>query len=370
MTLIDAIKAYNKSPKDPAARGALLAIVGNKAIFKPGTKFNPADAEQALEFLNDLDADRASGGRYKDYQTLAEYEGSAKKGLDADPSADGVALDPHGISQDAAEIDWSGVSRERRLLVIHGRDIGKIAKNPDPETRQRWAGELSDPPNATLGGQWAKIADSLRALRASEREALEDRLVYRRRVEQPTPSALPAPVGPSATAAMHIGGSVSGSTIVTGNGNVVGQVSANAVKAFVLFDSADARFIQPLKTHGCGGMVRNGMLTISSIADCPPGAITSNWITSHFNAADVVLWLNSSDFLGNADLMSWLNFARGASKRLVPVSVRQTYEIPFGLVAIPRDKPIARYGDVDEAWCTVSQELRSVVESIRKAKGG
>ena len=199
--LMNIVKAYSKAPKDPIARAALSDIVGDKAVFRPGAKLDAAEIEQVLEFLSDLGENRALGGRYKNYQTLAEYEGANKRGLSMDPSAEDVVLDPHGISQDAAEIDWSGVSRERRLLVIHGRDIGKIAKNPDPETRQRWAGELSDPPNATLGGQWAKIADSLRALRASEREALEDRLVYRRRVEQPTPSALPAPVGPSATAA-------------------------------------------------------------------------------------------------------------------------------------------------------------------------
>ena len=369
MFLLDAVKAYNKNSKDPIARAHLLAIVGNKAVFKPNAKPDAADVERAFDFLTDLDADRAAGGKYKNYQTLAEYEGAGKKALGADPSVDGVALDPYGISQDAAEIDWSAVSQERRLLVLHGRDIGKITQSPDPDTRQRWANELADN-TATLTGQWQKIAESLDKLKISAREALEERLVYRRKESQfPVAAIAPnaAPVPPPGAVASVC---VSGSTIIIGSGNVVRQTGTHVVKAFILFDGADARFVQPLKSASCGGMVRSGMLTLSSIADCPPGAGLSNWIASRVNDADMVLWLNSADFLGNPELMSWLNFIRGTTKHMVPISVRQTYEIPFNLRPLPLDKPVARYTDADEAWVTVSYGLRQVVESIRKAKGG
>lgn len=421
MTLIDALKAFNKNQKDKTAKENLRQIVGNRAVFQPNARPNAADIDKALEFLENLGQDRAPGGKYKDYQTLEEYLSAGKKALEADPSVDGVALDPDGVSMDAVEVDWSKVSRDRRLLVLHGRDIGKLTRTPSPDERYRWAADLSNPPNVTLPAQWKRISESLGKLKGSEREVLDGRLDFQRPAGVPTPrpfaeavkpAVLPpaAPVTPIASAphepcaadirgyscpglrgpcggagergrcgrtilgdlgsrsgpSISVGGSVSGSTIVVGNGNTVGNAGSRApVKVFILFTSADARFVTAMR-KACGGSVREGLLTFADLSEVRPGSSTNDWISQNLRSSDVVIFLCSADSLADDGLMNWLSYARGAGKYIIPIMVRPTYVgSMLGDAGMLLDKPISGYSDADTAWMEVSNKLRVAIQSMK-----
>lgn len=372
------IEALNRAPKDKAAIDGLRQIIGQHACLVLGSngKIDPSKTEACFEFLQILGALKATSGRYASAVTLDEFLGAKKKALRCDPSVgilDGhgqVALDPEGVSQDAAAVEWGAVPAERLPLVLLGRQSGTLDRHPGPGLRRDWAEALAGP----LKGHWVALERSWQALKPAHRDEIEEALTYRRALPiiPPVPKAPPPSAGFSykdrerqeaerANASVSVGGNVVGSAIVSGNGNTVSAGGAQPTRTFHIL-SADPRMEQELREH-CATAIKAGVFGLTSFADIPFGSNTAEVQGALIARSAAVLVLVTSSALADPVISDTIDRLVAQGKPIIPVLCRPAL-MPASLarmVAVPRNgTPIANWGDRDSAWAEVVTELRKV----------
>lgn len=374
------IAALTKTPKDPAAQSALRRMIGDHAcLMVVNGKIDAAATERCYEFLQDLGALRATSGKYAAAVTLDEWLATGKKRLRADPSVgliDGrfaVALDPDGVSQDEAGVLWADVPEERMPLVLLGRQSGLIEQHPGPSVRWQWARELSA---ASLAAPWTTLLTRWQALPQAARLAIEEELVYTPPAAQkPTVARVEPPFPPD----IQIGGSVSGSVIISGSGNRV-ETSAppapGACRVFVVVDEADAALWKELRKH-LANLIRQGLVLVTSSSNCPPGNSVARWTHDAIAKSDLILVMVSSNSINNGDDIDLaMNVARINGIRLAPILARPVALAGHplnGLVALPGGTVTTTSGNrprtlIDDRHGEVYAEIAQAIRAFATKK--
>ena len=107
----------------------------------------------------------------------------------------------------------------------------------------------------------------------------------------------------------------------------------------------------------------------------PAGIDWKNEIDAHLNSAHIILLLISADFLASdycydIEMMCALERHSKGEARVIPVILRPVdwKGSPFGkLLALPKDaKPVTLWSNQDEAFLSISEGIRGVVETLRR----
>lgn len=362
------IEALNKAPKDKAAIDGLRQIIGQHACLVLGSngKIDPSQTDACFDFLKDLGALKAPSGRYASALTLDEFLGAKKKALRCDPSVgilDGhgqVALDPDGVSQDAAAIEWGAVPADRFPLVLLGRSTGTLERHPGPDLRRAWAEALAAP----LKSPWTGLEKTWQDMKPGRREELEEDLAYRRTL----PAVPPVPKAPRerqepapANASVSVGGNIGGGSVIVGNGNAVSVGGARPTRTFHIL-SADSGMEQELRQHAFDQLKR-GVFGLTSAADTPGGANIAETQRALIARSAAVLVLMTSSTLADPSISDMIDRLVQEGKPFIPVLCRPvlTPAVLAGFTQVPRNgTPIANWSDRDSAWAEVVGELRKV----------
>src|SRR5579883_2198861 len=143
-----------------------------------------------------------------------------------------------------------------------------------------------------------------------------------------------------------------------------------AYKTVICYAREDKIFREQLERH-LSSLKRQQIIISWSDKEITPGAEWRKEIDSQLNTADLVLLLVSSDFMDSeycysVEMQQALQRHKAGLARVIPILLRAVdwRGAPFSdLQMLPEDtKPIAQWGDRDEAWNNVVQELRGVLD--------
>lgn len=147
-------------------------------------------------------------------------------------------------------------------------------------------------------------------------------------------------------------------------------------RLFFSYSHQDKGFLGSLESH-LSLLRRQGILSTWSDQAIAAGADWEGEIDENLEAADIVLLLISSDFLGSdfcwsKELRTAMGRHESGLARVVPVIVRPCdwQTAPFGkLQALPTGaRPVALWSNEDEAWLSVAEGLRSLIHHLPKKK--
>lgn len=152
-------------------------------------------------------------------------------------------------------------------------------------------------------------------------------------------------------------------------------LDTKAIDVFLSYSHADECMRDKLEKH-LAIFRRRGVITIWHDRKILAGEEWAGNIDEQINVADIILLLVSADFL-SSDYCYSIEMERALQRHeegeacVIPVILRPCYwqEAPFGkLQALPEDaKPITTWSNDDEAYLSVAQGIRSVVEKLTKS---
>ncbi len=139
-----------------------------------------------------------------------------------------------------------------------------------------------------------------------------------------------------------------------------------AVPVFICADNKDLRYVEELRKH-LFQLQKRGGISIWHHSDVPPGAPVQAEVDSHFEEAQIILLLVSSNLLGSSENDMLIQRAMNKSgARVLPVLLSPVAlpGAPFdGLMSLPRNRvPIVKWPDRDSAWVEVSEQLLRVAQ--------
>ncbi len=142
-------------------------------------------------------------------------------------------------------------------------------------------------------------------------------------------------------------------------------------KIFISYSKADKQHLEAFKKHLNVLKRREELLTWDD-NDLVPGEEWDNRIKQHLATADIIILLVSSDFMATDYIWEEINIAierhRRAEAFVIPVIVRPCdwESAPFSIfTALPeKGKPVVNWNQADEAWLSVTQKIREVVQQI------
>lgn len=147
-----------------------------------------------------------------------------------------------------------------------------------------------------------------------------------------------------------------------------------SIKIFFCYAHEDEQLLNKLKTH-LRPLQRQGLIELWHDRDISAGTEWEQEISEHLNEAQIILLLISPDFM-NSDYCYSIEMQRALERHkqkaavVVPVILRRVHwqGEPLGkLQALPTDaKPVKGWQDQDEAFYSVAEGIRKVVEEINK----
>jgi nucleoside phosphorylase len=153
------------------------------------------------------------------------------------------------------------------------------------------------------------------------------------------------------------------------------QEPQNGLNLFYSYAPKDEEMCQELGKH-LVMLKRKGLIRQSYANDISAGL--SKDAVRLLEQAQIILLLISPDFMSTDELYDKhlkkaFELQKEGKARIVPVLLRPTNlkETPLeDVIVIPRyDKPINKWSNKDEAYLSVSEEIRKVIEEFKKSKG-
>jgi hypothetical protein len=141
-----------------------------------------------------------------------------------------------------------------------------------------------------------------------------------------------------------------------------------AVRCFLAFDAADARFAHELEKH-LAPLIRQNSISIWGMHRIHAGADVRQEIDTHLRSAQMVLLLVSADFLAseslNADIVEPALRQRSTGMKVIPILVRPCsfWHSPLGnLQPLPASgEPISSARSTEAAFAEVARSLREII---------
>lgn len=145
-----------------------------------------------------------------------------------------------------------------------------------------------------------------------------------------------------------------------------------AARIFLSYSHEDEKYKNELIKH-LSGLRRKGIIENWHDRLIPPGTDLDEAIDENLRAADIILFLVSSDFLASDYI--WKSEVRQAMERnnsgdavVIPVILREVswQDTPFGqLLALPTDaKPVVEWPSHDSGFRNVVEGIRSAVQTL------
>ncbi|GCE30608.1 hypothetical protein KDA_60920 [Dictyobacter alpinus] len=169
--------------------------------------------------------------------------------------------------------------------------------------------------------------------------------------------------------------------VVMGRANKAeGQATSTnrQISIFVSYANEDKEIYERLDKHFTT-MKRLGIIKLTRFDNALAGQFSEQRLTEYLNAADIVLFLVSPDFIASDSLYE--NELKPAIARrdqgltwVIPILIKPTANWEedknfVGLLALPRNhKPISAWADRDSALLEVAQEVRNVINKITAKK--
>lgn len=144
------------------------------------------------------------------------------------------------------------------------------------------------------------------------------------------------------------------------------------IKAFISYSHKDEKYRGELETS-LALLKRQGLLNTWTDRKIQPGQIWRNEISSNLEDSDLIIFLISPDFIAS-DYSYEIELQRAIEKHdkqeaiVIPIIIRHSLwqNSPIGnFQALPTSaKPIAAWGDKDEAWLDVAEGIRNICLSF------
>jgi replicative DNA helicase len=146
-----------------------------------------------------------------------------------------------------------------------------------------------------------------------------------------------------------------------------------SVKLFISYSHKDETFKSELESH-LAPLKNQGLIDAWSDRKIVPGEEIDRSINASLTTADIVLLIVSADFFQS--VYCWQKELEHSLRRheaheavVIPIVVRAVdlEGAPFaGLASLPADRrPVATWGDRDEAWTNVAKGIRTAVDQVR-----
>ncbi|MEQ8971358.1 MAG: TIR domain-containing protein [Coleofasciculus sp. C1-SOL-03] len=150
--------------------------------------------------------------------------------------------------------------------------------------------------------------------------------------------------------------------------------SVKPIEVFFSFASQDEKLRDELEKHLII-LKRQGVITTWHNRKIGAGKEWQNERNVHLDTASVILLLISADFIASdycwdVEVRRAMERHEAKKARVIPVILHPTdnwrNNTPFGkLKPLPKDgKPISKWGNRDEAFCSVAQGIRAAVEEL------
>jgi len=153
-----------------------------------------------------------------------------------------------------------------------------------------------------------------------------------------------------------------------------------SIEVFCCYAHKDESLLVKLKNH-LMPLQHERLITVWTDMDISAGAVRKEEIHRHLNTARVILLLVSPDFVADEDCcavevsQAMQRHEHGEEVRVIPIILRHVAwdGMPFAkLQALPKDGvPVTdkRWGSQDEAFRSISEEIRDVVKSLHIGSG-
>lgn len=188
-------------------------------------------------------------------------------------------------------------------------------------------------------------------------------------VDAPKPSSLSTHGSSSSTQGK-------GNTSISTNKAVQSQ-GPEPLDVFISYSVKDENFKEELETH-LVMLRRTGVIRPWHSKQAEAGIEWREEVSDLIDRSQIILLLISPNFLKSDDLYeeemgrAMKRQAAGDGVRVIPIILRSVdiSETPFKeLVSLPRDnRPVDKWGNRDEAWYKIVQEIRTVCDSLRGIK--
>ncbi|MEQ9670796.1 toll/interleukin-1 receptor domain-containing protein [Coleofasciculus sp. G2-EDA-02] len=150
--------------------------------------------------------------------------------------------------------------------------------------------------------------------------------------------------------------------------------SVKPIEVFFSFASQDEKLRDELEKHLII-LKRQGVITTWHNRKIGAGKEWQNERNAHLDTASVILLLISADFIASdycwdVEVRRAMERHEAKKARVIPVILHPTdnwrNNTPFGkLEPLPKDgKPISKWGNRVEAFCSVAQGIRAAVEEL------
>lgn len=247
MTLGAALRQWDSTDEAirEEARALILDKIGHRAVIKIDAATGKVDVDETQECLAFAKEHRGNDEQ-EGCITPATLFAEAKKQTEADP-IDGRPL-RKGKTATRPVVDWSAVSMDQRKVVAYAAEIGEVR----PGDSEDVVDEIQRGPSAQSVA-WKRRTREWTELLAKPRKTPQDKILIDRvearlyAQESPVPFAEAPPVRPAPrpapqTGGVYVGGNVTGSVVIQGNGNGNDKPCA-----------ADGRMSCPGYRGSCGG---------------------------------------------------------------------------------------------------------------------
>ncbi len=143
-------------------------------------------------------------------------------------------------------------------------------------------------------------------------------------------------------------------------------------KIFVSYAHADESYKDTLVNIHLKPMQRDGWIDSWDDRQILPGTAWNSEIKEQLEAADIILFLVSPDFMASdyihdVEIKKALERHERGEVRVVPIIIRPCDWGSIGinqLQALPKDaKPISRWEDADEAWLDVVKGIKKIIQT-------
>ena len=149
-----------------------------------------------------------------------------------------------------------------------------------------------------------------------------------------------------------------------------------AIKLFISYSHADEELRDQLETH-LATLKHQGLIDTWHDRRIAAGDVFDDVISAELEDAKIILLLISSDFIASrycygVETMRALKRHTANKARVIPIVLRPCdwHDALFGkLLSLPTDgKPITRWGDIDEAFLSVVQGIKSALTKLGVAR--
>lgn len=340
----DAVSAFNAGRRSPEITEALAKFDKGLPIWKEGA---PLDMVEALEVREHIEG---GGQPPSGHVTSAELCAVSKKRIEADPSVRGVSLFK-GVSTDAAQMDWNGITTDQRLLVALGVDTIHPS-GPSIAERRAIVQMLK---SATLPPEWQAVKKRLDKMTAGQKEALESERLY----------VQAQPVREEPRSVIQIERSIVQGDVVAGNKTTP---QAGGVPLLLLYSASDMGAARDLTGH-MFPMKRAGVVDLMDWHEIRAGEVVATERARMLGRAKIVVPLITSNALADSGILDAIDRAVERSARITPILVSDCLwtMMPWkDLVTMPRERKfISAWSDRNAAWAHCVEHLRALAMSLR-----